>query len=181
MGIRKTAFSLLVLVIISSGLFSQGINNQVIVGYSQATDTNVKENVYHQVFFKNTKGEIFAILDINNYQSDFIFNCLNIDTNNIQYVIFTNYGLAAGVTKIIVIDIANKILYQTPLMAENYYPIVQSFDPHKMVLKFIVFDESNCGKLNDVKMGIETLKMTQVSELPRNFKTIHNLILNKIN
>ncbi|MCX6270036.1 MAG: hypothetical protein NTU44_02250 [Bacteroidetes bacterium] len=171
----KYYIALITITSLQSVVISQTINYNIIIAYDSLNDNTSNGFVNYHVYLKTKTGELFNVLNIDNYRDEFKFNCIITDTINNPFVVFTNYGSAAGVTMVFILDIINKVVYRTPNLMEDYYPILQTFDLLNKVIKCVLFDINDCGHFTNIDLVSEILKFQKTKSIPQNIKTIRIL------
>jgi|GEM_PF-5391571 hypothetical protein len=171
--------SFVIVLFVSGTALAQNHHDEIIIAIDTTGEEAAKDGfVDQQAFLKSKNGELFTLIKLNNYRGEFNLKCVVLDSLDSPYVIFENYGSAAGVSMIFIFDITNRQVYQTQfLSAEDYLPVIQSYNPRNLTMMYVVFDNDGCGRLNEIKLNRSSDPIQRIQSIPKNFKTFHHIFI----
>lgn len=129
------------------------------------------ENSFTQKIYLESDGKYTELFSVVNALEDFKYYCTFCDNFNNQFICFSNYGSAAGITKFYIVEPSSGNVYESKFFAEYETPLIPSFNAADLSLACFVFS-TDCGKI-EVRF-LEKMKKNDLilNKLPESYKVV---------
>jgi hypothetical protein len=115
-------------------------------------DNKEKDVCLHKVFVQNQKN-IYELFELKNRKEEFSFVCRYLGSDSSLYSVFSNYGSAAGVTRLFYIRESDVQIFESEPLYEYDIPIYTSFNRKSHFIRIISFKNGDCGELESKQVN----------------------------